>query len=85
MEEDVCEEYKSSLLDLTCNSKPLINMLTMLAEENIDQAPRIVRSIEEHLQKVLFVGYVLLRLSLRRNVCFEELASPPPIVVRVQI
>ncbi|CAN8006400.1 unnamed protein product [Ixodes hexagonus] len=52
MEEDVCEEYKSSLLDLTCNSKPLINMLTMLAEENIDQAPRIVRSIEEHLQKV---------------------------------
>lgn len=55
MEEDVCEEYKSSLLDLTCNSKPLINMLTMLAEENVQQAPRIVRSIEEHLQKVLFV------------------------------
>ncbi|KAH9383485.1 hypothetical protein HPB48_024994 [Haemaphysalis longicornis] len=52
MEEDVCEEYKSSLLDLTCNSKPLINMLTMLAEENVQQAPRIVRSIEEHLQKV---------------------------------
>ncbi|KAL3213254.1 hypothetical protein MRX96_035592 [Rhipicephalus microplus] len=52
MEEDVCEEYKSSLLDLTCNSKPLINMLTMLAEENVQQAPRIVRTIEEHLQKV---------------------------------
>ncbi|XP_064482248.1 pre-mRNA cleavage complex 2 protein Pcf11-like isoform X2 [Ornithodoros turicata] len=52
MEEDVSTEYKESLRDLQFNSKPLINMLTMLAEENIEQAPRIVRTIEEHLQKV---------------------------------
>jgi hypothetical protein len=30
--DDITEEYRTSLADLTQNSKPLINMLTMLAE-----------------------------------------------------
>lgn len=51
-EEEVCEEYRSSLMDLTCNSKPLINMLTMLAEDNVKSAPKIVQVIETHLAKV---------------------------------
>ncbi|NXW63608.1 PCF11 protein, partial [Eurystomus gularis] len=33
--EDACRDYQSSLEDLTFNSKPHINMLTILAEENI--------------------------------------------------
>ncbi|KFM76617.1 Pre-mRNA cleavage complex 2 protein Pcf11, partial [Stegodyphus mimosarum] len=38
MAEAVAEEYRSSLSDLNCNSKPHINMLTMLAEDNIKYA-----------------------------------------------
>ncbi|XP_066998871.2 uncharacterized protein [Anabrus simplex] len=48
----VAEEYASSLSDLVANSKPLINMLTILADENIDHAPAIVQAVEKHLQKV---------------------------------
>ncbi|XP_052224670.1 uncharacterized protein LOC127840322 isoform X3 [Dreissena polymorpha] len=49
-QEDV-DEYKSSLKDLNFNSKPLINMLTMLAEDHEHHAPEIVSVIEEHLAK----------------------------------
>ncbi|XP_063927873.1 uncharacterized protein LOC135141017 isoform X2 [Zophobas morio] len=50
--DEIKAEYTSSLQDLTFNSKPLINMLTMLAEENLAHAPYIVEAIEEHLDKV---------------------------------
>ncbi|XP_076175712.1 pcf11 cleavage and polyadenylation factor subunit isoform X1 [Ptiloglossa arizonensis] len=49
---EIADEYISSLSDLTINSKPLINMLTMLAEDNIEHAPAIVQAVENHLQKV---------------------------------
>jgi pre-mRNA cleavage complex 2 protein Pcf11 len=52
--QQVAEEYASSLSDLTVNSKRLINMLTMLADENILHAPMIVQTVEKHLQKVSF-------------------------------
>ena len=52
MAEEAVEDYKSSLSDLTFNSKPLINMLTMLAEENTQYAPNIAHVIEERLLKV---------------------------------
>lgn len=51
-EEEIAEEYASSLSDLSFNSKPLINMLTMLAEEYMAHAPVIVRTVERHLTKV---------------------------------
>lgn len=50
--EEIKAEYTSSLADLTFNSKPLINVLTMLAEENLPNARIIVEAIEEHLAKV---------------------------------
>ncbi|XP_017892802.1 uncharacterized protein LOC108632624 isoform X2 [Ceratina calcarata] len=49
---EIADEYISSLSDLTINSKPLINMLTMLAEDNIEHASAIVQAVENHLQKV---------------------------------
>ncbi|CAG9762223.1 unnamed protein product [Ceutorhynchus assimilis] len=52
MAEDIKTEYMSSLADLTFNSKPLINVLTMLAEENLSNAKTIVEAIEEQLAKV---------------------------------
>jgi len=51
-EKDIEDEYLSSLMDLNVNSKPLINMLTMLAEDNIEFAHVIVKAVEKHLAKV---------------------------------
>lgn len=51
-EKEVAEEYSNALADLNINSKPLINMLTMLAEENSAYAPIIVQCIERQLHKV---------------------------------
>ncbi|XP_055540446.1 uncharacterized protein LOC129727068 [Wyeomyia smithii] len=45
-------EYLSSLADLNVNSKPLINMLTLLADDNLNYAQIIVGTIEKHLAKV---------------------------------
>lgn len=50
--EDACREYQSSLEDLTFNSKPHINMLTILAEENLQFAKDIVAIIEAQISKV---------------------------------
>lgn len=52
MAEEVMEEYESSLQDLTFNSKPQINMLTMLAEDNAQYAEQIVQVIGTHMKKV---------------------------------
>ncbi|KAM7397428.1 hypothetical protein PAMA_005632 [Pampus argenteus] len=49
--EDACREYQSSLEDLTFNSKPHINMLTILAEENHVFAKDIVAIIEAQISK----------------------------------
>ncbi|XP_031427499.1 pre-mRNA cleavage complex 2 protein Pcf11 isoform X2 [Clupea harengus] len=49
--EDACREYQSSLEDLTFNSKPHINMLTILAEENLHFAKDIVAIIEAQIVK----------------------------------
>ncbi|TSQ12708.1 Pre-mRNA cleavage complex 2 protein Pcf11 [Bagarius yarrelli] len=48
---DACREYQSSLEDLTFNSKPHINMLTILAEENLQFAEDIVAIIEAQIAK----------------------------------
>ncbi|XP_070503584.1 pre-mRNA cleavage complex 2 protein Pcf11 isoform X2 [Chironomus tepperi] len=53
-EKEVEDEYLSSLMDLNVNSKPLINMLTMLAEDNMECGHVIVRAIEKHLAQVSF-------------------------------
>jgi len=51
-EQSIVEEYASSLEDLTFNSKPLINVLTMLAEENSRYASSVTKLIEERIYKV---------------------------------
>ena len=48
----VLTDYKSSLNDLDCNSKPMINVLTMLAEENQPFADGIVKIIKERILEV---------------------------------
>ena len=66
MEEEVIEDYTSSLADLTFNSKPLINMLTMLAEDNAQYSEQIVQVIEAHMQKVSFGFIYIIYIQLVR-------------------
>lgn len=56
-EREIAESYLSSLVDLTTNSKPLINMLTMLAEENIEHGQTIVDAVEQRIAKVLICSF----------------------------
>ena len=65
MAEEVEKEYLSSLKDLSFNCKPLINMLTLLAEENEANAPVIVQTIEKHLMQVslIFTLFFVMRYS----------------------
>lgn len=64
---DACREYQSSLEDLTFNSKPHINMLTILAEENINFAKDIVAIIEAQISKV-FIKMAFLNLEFCEHV-----------------
>lgn len=64
-EQRVAEEYLSSLSDLNCNSKPLINMLTMLAEENIEYAPVIVKVVEQHIAKVKIILFYYINFIIK--------------------
>lgn len=50
--EESAAEFASSLRDLTTNSKPLISMLTMLADESREHAGKIVEAIEHYLRTV---------------------------------
>lgn len=54
---EIAESYLSSLVDLTNNSKPLINMLTMLAEENIAHGQTIINAIEQRIAKVSICSF----------------------------
>ncbi|CAF0808140.1 unnamed protein product [Didymodactylos carnosus] len=58
------QDYKNALDNLRINSKPLINMLTILAEEKVSSASDIVRAVEERVleaaaDQTLPVLYVL--------------------------
>ncbi|KAF3940679.1 hypothetical protein ABW19_dt0200392 [Dactylella cylindrospora] len=49
--EELAEDYKSSLEDLSVNSRWEITNLTVIAKENIHAAQAISKVIEEHIQK----------------------------------
>jgi hypothetical protein len=50
--EEVAKKYRNALRDLTFNSKPIINNLTMFAHGNIAHAPLIVKTLVSHLVTV---------------------------------
>lgn len=54
MAERVARQYQHALRDLTFNSKPIINNLTMLAQENSAYASSIVQVLIAHLLSVPF-------------------------------
>lgn len=56
--EELAEDYKSSLEDLTFNSRWEITNLTVIAKENIHAAQAISKVVEEHIQKVSLSLYI---------------------------
>jgi hypothetical protein len=66
--------YASELADLTFNSKPIINTLTMLASENLAAASSIAAAIERHILMVSAVAKPLQRaLPLNRSASQRKL------------
>ena len=55
MGEEIASDYSASLEDLTFNSRPLIQMLTQLADENQQYASHLVRAIEDHINNVSLI------------------------------
>lgn len=51
----VAQQYRHALRDLTFNSKPIINNLTMLAHQNMNHAPALVTTLLGHLVAVLSI------------------------------
>ncbi|XP_018105873.1 pre-mRNA cleavage complex 2 protein Pcf11 isoform X2 [Xenopus laevis] len=76
--EDACRDYLSSLEDLTYNSKPHINMLTILAEENVQFAKDIGVLIEAQIAKAAAaekLPVLYLMDSIVKNVGRDYLAA----------
>lgn len=57
-DQELSDEYLSSLVDLTVNSKLLIDMLTTLAQENIGRGPVIVETVAQHIDKVIVYWFL---------------------------
>ncbi|KAI4153992.1 MAG: hypothetical protein L6R39_001469 [Caloplaca ligustica] len=50
--DQIVEDYKSALQDLTANNKHEINFLTMIAKEYMPKAVELSRELEDHIKKV---------------------------------
>ena len=84
-ENDGLAAYQSSLNDLNMNSKPMINVLTMLAEENEANAKGIVRMIktriiskvrQNYFSHVLFGIYSLFKYNIRDRILPAFVSEP---------
>jgi pre-mRNA cleavage complex 2 protein Pcf11 len=63
--DEVAEDYKSSLEDLTGNDRFQISNLTVIAKENTEHAMAISRVLENHIRSVgALLSWRLFRLSL---------------------
>lgn len=76
---EVCQDYESTLQELKNNSKPHINMLTMLADENQRYASKITQIIESRIEKVSILlsfftftsSFRLKRLNIAKDLVFN--------------
>lgn len=49
---EVAADFKDALQDLKVNSRPEINVLTVIAKENTEHAQAISRELENHIRTV---------------------------------
>ena len=73
------DQYVSELADLTFNSKPIINTLTMLASENVKAASSIAAAVEKHIYKVRPCNssaiFYSSRLHLKHSYCASSVST----------
>ena len=67
---DDYQDFKNALNDLKINSKPIINFLTILAEEKMHNAPQIVHAIEERILEVCIKPVDTLLFNRRNHFFF---------------
>ena len=56
--DEVAEDYKNSLEDLSINSRYEISNLTIIAKENTEHAMAISRVIENHIRTVSYLELI---------------------------
>ncbi|KAJ3325870.1 hypothetical protein HDV06_002255 [Boothiomyces sp. JEL0866] len=79
-------QYLNSLKELTFNSKPIITNLTIIAEENLSNAPVIVQAIEQQISNVqpaYVIPLLYLMDSILKNVGKGYIAAFQKNLVRV--
>ena len=64
MKQDIYDKYRSSLQELTFNSKPIITKLTMMAENLAPFAPVVARAVADHWR-------VVTRTLSHQYICFN--------------
>lgn len=60
--DEVAEDYKKALEDLTMNSRYEISNLTVIAKENTEHALAISEALKNHIKKVGFDYTLIIRL-----------------------
>jgi hypothetical protein len=68
--DEVAEDYKNSLEDLTFNSRWEISNLTVIAKENMDHALAISRVIENHIKSVRNLSLLMSNFNLNDRVLY---------------
>jgi pre-mRNA cleavage complex 2 protein Pcf11 len=66
--DEVAEDYKNSLEDLTTNDKFQISNLTVIAKENTEHAMAISRVLENHIRSVGASSPLIFRCPFRLSV-----------------
>ena len=74
--DEVAEDYKNSLEDLTTNDRFQISNLTVIAKENTEHAMAISRVLENHIRSVGLTSPCLLPCCT---------CALPPVVVAGQL
>jgi hypothetical protein len=65
--DEVAEDYKKALEDLTMNSRYEISNLTVIAKENTEHALAISEALRNHIKQVGYRCFPLVELDIPSN------------------
>ena len=64
--DEVAEDYRKALEDLTMNSRYEISNLTVIAKENTEHALAISEALKNHIKRVRIKSHYFILLSFTR-------------------
>jgi hypothetical protein len=74
--DEVAEDYKKALEDLTMNSRYEISNLTVIAKENTEHALAISEALKNHIKQVGYRCFPLVTLDIPSNPNYILLRVP---------